>query len=315
MKQARYLYKLGIVVTDDVIQAAAKRDKLPIDGALIVRLQKPLHCVFISFGLGGVALPDQGLCVVGDSWNGVTKDERHAMSALMYALDFELKLPLRMQWFLIDMVATEAKILKNPTDAEIANIPRASAALKTDDRAKYKLLARIVRRRTTAGALLPDGHEDDSDKDPIMKYFDDMIEREERSESAHKKRLGDYPDTRWGRAMAKRHPPKMARRCPSKSVTDPSGTRRPENLFGDTSSEDEGGQTKLESLPPQCQCISPQWQPTELQNCSIKDLATKAAAVLTLFVDAKEEDEAKDCGKEDDCISSCDYEDAPTDFL
>jgi hypothetical protein len=200
---ARYIYKLGFVVTDDVIQKAAKNGVLPLDGSLVVRLKKPVPCVFISFGLGGISLPDIGLCAIGDSWNSTTREENFALGNLMVALDFEHKLGLRMQWYLIDMKETDARVLKSPTDMELTKLFRTPSAMKGDDATKYKLAARVTRRRTTAGAEMPDGHEYDSDRDPIMVYLEEMIEKEERSEKARKKRLGSFPDTPLGWKMAR----------------------------------------------------------------------------------------------------------------
>lgn len=201
---ARYLYKLGFVVTDDVIQNAAKNGALPLEGALVVRLKKPVPCVFISFGLCGIALPDTGgLCAIGDSWNYVTKEERFALSSLMVALDSERTLNLRMQWYLIDMKEADARVLKNPTDMELTKLFRTPAAMKCSDLDRYKLVARVSRRRTTAGADLTDGHEGDSDQDPMMVYLNEMIEKEERSEKARRKKLGSFPDTPMGWKLAK----------------------------------------------------------------------------------------------------------------
>jgi hypothetical protein len=202
---ARYIYKVGFVVTDDVIQNAAKSGVLPLDGALVIRLKKPVPCVFISYGLGGIALPDMGLCVIGDSWNSVTREERFALSHLMNALDEKHALGLRMQWYLIDMKEADARVLKSPTDMELTKLFKTPSAMKGDDLVKYKLVARISRRRTTAGAEILDGHEGDSDRDPMMVYLDEMIEKEERSEKARKKRLGSFPDTPIGWKMAKMH--------------------------------------------------------------------------------------------------------------
>lgn len=200
---ARYLYKMGIVVTDDIIKCAAKNCVLPLDGALVVRLRSPVACVFISYGLCGMALPDSKLCAIGDSWNSVLKEETFALSRLMSVLDYEHKLCIRRQWFLIDMKETNAKIIRNPTNEEIAGLYKTYSAMKSSDVAKYKLIARIARRRNTAGADTPDGHEDDSDKDPLTAYLHNLAHKEERAEKARKKRLGIHPDTEAGRKAAK----------------------------------------------------------------------------------------------------------------
>jgi hypothetical protein len=204
----RYIYRLGIVVADDVVERGSDNARLPLEGALVVRLKKPVLCVFISFGLGGICLPGDtgGLCVIGDGWNGIAKEERLALSNMMHALDFENRLALRASWVLIDMKETEARVLRSPTDAELLGLAKRFADMRSDDRARYRTVARIARRRTTAGALAPDDHEDDSDKDPLMVYLQDLSKREEKAEAARKKRLGGFPDTPFGRKMARMYP-------------------------------------------------------------------------------------------------------------
>jgi hypothetical protein len=208
----RYLYKMGIVVTDDVIQRAADNDVLPLEGALVVRLRKPVMCVFISFGLGGISLPDTGLCMIGDGCNLSNKDEKLALATLMRMLDFENKLSLRMHWFLIDMKETESHILKSPTDEEIASLSSRYTKMKESDGVRYKMLARIARRRTTSGCNVPDGHEDDSDKDPLMVYLEDISKREEKIELARKKKLGSFPDNKIGYRMSRLFPSESIRK-------------------------------------------------------------------------------------------------------
>lgn len=222
---ARYLYKLGIVVTDDVVQKATEEQgALPLDGALVVRLNSPVRCLFISFGLGGISLPDSGgLCIVGDAWNSVEKEERVALGNLMRVLDPGFKLSLRMQWFLVDLKEANGVVLSNPTDKDIAVMVTAVSSRKNADRDSHKLAARIARRRSTAGADVPDGHEDDSDVDSFHRMLAELDEREKRADAARKKQLGSFPDTPIGRVMAKKFHPN---RFPSSSSQQLSGGKR-----------------------------------------------------------------------------------------
>ena len=204
---ARYLYKMGVVVTDDVVERASDEGRLPIEGSLIVRLIRPVRCVFISYGLGGISIPDNGgLCVIGDGWNPISKEERLATANMMRALDFENRLSLRASWMLIDLVEARGRVLRSPTDGELVELSRRFANMRSSDRSMYKTIARIARRRTTAGADIPDGHECDSDRDPLMTYIEDMSRREEKAESARKKRLGNFPDTPFGQKMSRLYP-------------------------------------------------------------------------------------------------------------
>jgi hypothetical protein len=261
----RYLYRLGIIVTDDVIQKAANREQLPWTGALVVRLMKPVPCVFISYGLGGVVLPStSGLCPIGDTWNIATREERYATSAMMGVLDDDGLIMLRMRWFLIDLVETQGRIIKNPTDDEISELYTFYKSAKDKDKAKYKLASRIARRRTTAGLHNPDGHEDDSEKDPMCRFFDDMEEREARADKAKKRRLGDYPDTEWGRRMST-----IKRRCRGSESGD--GVRKKRA-------------TGVRGRPPQCQDIPPIEQLSVPPHCDPMDHSKEAIRAPTTLV-------------------------------
>lgn len=200
---ARYAYRHGIVVADDLFTRAIQNSVLPLDGAFIFRLRQPVNCVMITYGYGGVLLPDTGLCVIGDAWNQVTKQESFALHRLMTALDPGGKYQIRSNWMLLDMVATEAKIIRRPTDREVALLGKASTRLKESDRALYKIIQRVARRRSTSGVDILDGHENDSDKDPFEVMLDDMIAKEQRYLKARADRLYPWPDNEAGVAMHK----------------------------------------------------------------------------------------------------------------
>lgn len=203
-KNARYVYRHGIVLADDFMKAAMEAGVLPLDGSFIVRLKRPVPCVFITFGYGGVMLPENGgLCVIGDSWNQPTKEESFALHRLMQALDPTNRYKIRSNWVLVDMKETDARIIRRPTDREIVTIKRTPSQMKATETAIYKAVKRIQRRRTTSGADIPDGHEDDSDRDPLEVLLADYTIKEEKYEKSRLARMGPWPDTEIGRLMHK----------------------------------------------------------------------------------------------------------------
>lgn len=206
----RYLCRMGVVVADDVVRAATERGPLPLDGALVARLKKPVPSVFFSFGRCGLTMPDAPLTPAGDYCSAATKEERFAMATLVKALDPDWKLSLRMQWYHIDLSEAEGRVVSTPSDAGVVKMKGRPSEMKSSDKESYKLCSRIARRRTTADADTCDGHEDDSDQDPMERFLDDLERREQHAEQARMKRLGPYPDTPAGRAMAKKFGPVAA---------------------------------------------------------------------------------------------------------
>lgn len=202
-KNSRYVYRHGIVLADDFVKSAMEKSVLPLDGAYIIRLKKPLPCVFITFGYGGIMLPDNGLCVIGDSWNQPNKEESFALHRLMQALDPDYKYKIKSNWVLVDMKETDARVIRRPTEREIATMKKTPTQMKMSESAVYKAIKRIQRRKTTSGADIPDGHEGDSDRDPIDVLFDEMAIREKKNEKARLARLAPWPDTEFGRQMHK----------------------------------------------------------------------------------------------------------------
>ena len=203
-KSTRYVYRHGIVLADDFMKAAMEAGVLPLDGSFIVRLKRPVPCVFITFGYGGMMLPENGgLCVIGDSWNQPTKEESFALHRLMQALDPTNRYKIRSNWVLVDMKETDARVIRRPTDREIVTIKRTPSQMKATETTIYKAIKRIQRRRTTSGADIPDGHEDDSDRDPMEVLLADYTIKEEKYEKSRLARMGPWPDTEIGRMMHK----------------------------------------------------------------------------------------------------------------
>lgn len=201
----RYVFKYGFVVADDVVRKALTSEHVAssLAGSWIIRLKKPVPCVFVSMGFSGVMLPNTGLCVMSSGYNGVTKDEHMALHRLMVLFDPDFQLRLRSQWILVDLVETQGVVVRRPTKDEVVSLKKTLNDLKAHDRAGYKTVARVDRRHTTSEADVADGHEDDSDQDPMHVMLDDMAERERRSEKARLARLGNFPDTAIGGQVAR----------------------------------------------------------------------------------------------------------------
>jgi hypothetical protein len=198
-KRLRYIYKFGFVVADDVVRKALSGDTATsLTGSWVIRLKKPVPCVFVSIGFGGVMLPNTGLCVVSSGFNGVTKEERMALHRLMVLFDPDFSLKLHSQWVLVDLDETQGTVVRRPTSHEVATLRSSLSELKSTNKTLYKTVARVDRRRTTSGGDMVDGHEDDSDRDPMHVMLDDLSEKERRAEKARLGRLGNFPDTTLG---------------------------------------------------------------------------------------------------------------------
>lgn len=202
-KVARYVYRHGIVIADDFMKMSMEKGVLPLEGSFVYHLKKPVSCSFITFGYGGVTLPDNGLCVVGDTWNQTTPEESFALHRLMHFLDPKFIYKIKSNWILLDMKETDARIIRRPTDREIVTIKKSASQMKNAEPTIYKAIKRIQRRRTTSGADIPDGHEGDSDRDPMEVYFNEMITKEAKYEKDRIARLAPWPDTAIGHLMHK----------------------------------------------------------------------------------------------------------------
>jgi hypothetical protein len=228
-RRIRYVFKCGIAIADDMVRNAMAARKLPLNGAYVVRMRKPVPCIFFTFGHGGIMLPDTGLSVIGDRWNHYTRPETYALAWLMHCVDPECKFQLRSNWMLIDLDATEGRILKQPTDEEIALLGPAADGHKITDRELARRVSRVRRRRTTSGADIPDGREDDSDRSPDTAFLDEMARREEKQQKQERQRkrkcCGAPPpfvQKLWKKVAARR----LAREDPDGCASEPEKENR-----------------------------------------------------------------------------------------
>lgn len=252
-KNLRYVYRHGIVIADDFMKSAIGKGPLPLDGAYIIRLKNPVPCVFITFGHNGIMLPDNGLNVIGDSWNAASKEEMFAVHRLMHALDPVGKYKIRSNWILLDMKETDARIIRVPSDREVSTIKKTPALLKAADCAVYKAIKRVQRRKTTSGVEILDGHEGDSDRDPMDVMMEELSMKEEKYEKSRIARLAPWPDTEVGRAMHKMQlkkereaasDPQKQLQCPPRKRGRPPGRR-----IGSTSTSGPSGQEEATTAP------------------------------------------------------------------
>ena len=180
----RYVHKLGVTVCDDIVQKATEhwkdKKKMPLTGSYIIRINKPVKCLFISYGFSGTMVPDGGICVTEGFTSSTTKDETFAISELLAYLNPTFSLSLRMQWMFIDLKEVDGEIIRKPTVDEVLNIKKKPGKYKNQDLEKYKLLRRITRNRDSKQADIPDGKED-SENERKEAFWAELMKKEERS--------------------------------------------------------------------------------------------------------------------------------------
>jgi hypothetical protein len=200
---SRYIFKYGFIVTDDVVRRAISTKAIPLCGTWIIRLNKPLPCVFVTAGNNGIYMDDVPFSVISDLNLLPTKEERFALHKLMLAFDPDFKLKLKSSWVFIDQKAADCKVIRAPVGAEVSSLKRCMLDSRAKDRGHYKTVCRVQRRATTQAADEPDGHENDSDKSPTVLMIDDLMEKEKRADKARQTRVGLFGDTEGGRALCK----------------------------------------------------------------------------------------------------------------
>ena len=148
-RETRYIISVGLVFADDFLAKALPRNRMSsvdMTGAYVYRIVKPVSGIFVTFGAGGALVPD--VPCTKYSYIGRTKAERSATADFMSAVDPESKFGLRADPYHIDMVAAGARLIRRPTDAEIATLHTRNRASKCSPSSRSQREMRaLVRRR------------------------------------------------------------------------------------------------------------------------------------------------------------------------
>lgn len=170
-KSARWFAGVGCVFAEDFIRKHVGADRMKaidLTGAYVYRAEKPMPCIFVSFGAGGSWIP--GAPITKHITINRTEAESHRMGTFMNQIDPENKYKVRTWYFHVDLY--EAVVVRRPTDEEIAKLQlkyrddkkagmlprnrRPSAATTPEaDRLQKELRALDRRRYTDAGILPP----------------------------------------------------------------------------------------------------------------------------------------------------------------
>lgn len=117
-KDFRFAYRFGIALGLDFLQKAEKM-KIAAPNAYVIKINKPTPCLFFTFGYAGFFLDSQmGLACIRPTC--ISKAEKRAIGAFMCAMDPKTEYNLRANWWFIDAVASEATIIQNPSEQQIA---------------------------------------------------------------------------------------------------------------------------------------------------------------------------------------------------
>lgn len=130
-KSSRWFAGTGCVFTEDFIRkhvGVERMKTIDMMGAYIYKAEKPMPCIFVCFGAGGAWIPN--VPITKHITINRTEAESSRMGTFMYEIDPENKYHIRTWYFHLDL--TEAKMIRRPTDDEIAKLQ-----LKYRDSKKY----------------------------------------------------------------------------------------------------------------------------------------------------------------------------------
>ena len=118
----RYMYKRGVVVGDDVVADAIKSGKdMFLESFYVIRFAKPIKCMMFVYGLdGGGLFPDAPLVALDFPMfgSGNSRKADRATDRLLQALNPTRSLPLNVRWWWVDLVTSEAVVLRIPCESK-----------------------------------------------------------------------------------------------------------------------------------------------------------------------------------------------------
>lgn len=121
-ESAQYIIGVGLMIADDLLAHVGKErlSKVDTKAAYIVRITKPIPAWFFLYGIGINLLPPGGCTKI----KGINKTfaEQWGLSCMMRELDPNNEYKLRAEHMLIDLKATEGRIVQIPKDDDIARL-------------------------------------------------------------------------------------------------------------------------------------------------------------------------------------------------
>lgn len=120
-----YVHTVGLLVADDVLEHSVAQRKtlvMPLEGAYVLRIAKPVKCCLFSYGRVGCLVPNAAPVSVTTDFDLSSRREDTAMlGRLMQSLDPALMLGcLRQQWYFVDLAKAEARFVRAPGQAELS---------------------------------------------------------------------------------------------------------------------------------------------------------------------------------------------------
>jgi hypothetical protein len=120
---ARYYVGSGVVLADDFMSRALTPEQLAevdTSGAMVWRLEKPVRCMFFAYGMSGAFIPNVPVSRVCHITR--TEAEQAAMSNFVMVVDPHNKYGIRVCQYVIDLKESGARLVKRPTDDDIAHL-------------------------------------------------------------------------------------------------------------------------------------------------------------------------------------------------
>ena len=255
-ENAQYITGVGLVIADDLLAHIGRESLSRVDvrAAYVVRITKPVPAWFFTYGIGINLLPVGGCSRIRGI--GKTFAEQWGLSRMMRELDPRDEYKLRTEYMLIDLKATEGRIVQVPKDEDVVRLhlscqgapapafrdPLFNHARKrcppmTEEARIKRGLRTLDRRRYSEAGLVPPPErladlkkiqaaiDKKTQLDPTVDDDSEPGGQEEEEESVEKDLLGKILHSMGG---------SVKRRGPVSAPTEK------EDLFGDLDGDEEG---------------------------------------------------------------------------